>query len=156
MEFKPFDIADIRDNLLNGKIARVRYRNFNNGGGLSYDKLYAFSIATTVSETTGDDYFNLRVFHTLDDVVDASAIFYPHDEYARHFGFWFESHNQEGLSYSIIEGIDIINLVYDNNGNQEPTTFGLIKYTRDWYEISGDKTETNDELDWVSRNQHLL
>jgi hypothetical protein len=155
LEFKPYDIADIRDNLLAGNIVRIK-----NVGKLPYDTLFVFTPVTEYNEHPRESLENLEVFTTGDDVPEPTSVFFPNEEYARHFGFFFDVHDKDDLSYAVISWIKDVNVQYDIDADmsvlQATTPVHLIAHHRGWYKVDSYYPVNEAKEQWVRNNPTLF
>lgn len=155
LEFKPFDIADIRDNLLAGNIVRIKHV-----GVIPYDKLYLFSPVTEYHEYPRESLENLEVFTTDNSELSPDSVFYPNEEYARHFGFFFDSHDKDDLSYAVISWVKDVQIQYDIDADlsvlQATTPVHLIAYHRGWYKVDSYYPFNEAKEQWVRNNPTLF
>jgi len=145
----------MRDNLLAGKILHVKYDDNRNSGKDSYDVLFIFTDVNNFDEDTNVKSTDLEVFTTDDGCITPSSVFYPHDEYARYFGFFFNSHNVERLSYRVIPYAKEVNVQYEIGSGISVVT-ELKAYHRGWYRVDGEQLHKLAQESWLNNNLHLL
>lgn len=155
MEFKPYDIADIRDNLLAGNIVRIKHV-----GKIPYDTLFIFTPVTEYNEHPRESLENIEVFTTCGNVNLPTCTFFPNDEYARHFGFFFDSHDKDDLSYAVISWVKDVTVQYDIDADmsalQATTPVHLIAHHRGWYKVDSYYPVNEAKEEWVRNNPTLV